>query len=203
MTSDGLDPTVQKAHARVGGTLRGKWTLERLLGVGGMADVYAASHRNGSRGAIKMLHREACVSNQVDHPGAVRVLDDDTAEDGSAFLVLELLLGESLDARLERSGGRLETLEALCLLDQLLAVLAAAHAKGIVHRDIKPDNLFLTQKKIITDTGKILAGTGALALGVGLLVNLQPSKKKAQTVQIYPWTDFSVGISGATVGGTC
>jgi hypothetical protein len=62
-----------------------------------------------------------------------------------------------------------------------------------------------SEKKIIkdiTDTGKILTVTGALALGVGLLVNLQPSKKKAQTVQIYPWTDFSVGISGATVGGT-
>ena len=101
MTSDGLDPTPHKAQARVGVTLRGKWTLERLLGVGGMAAVYAASHRNGSRGAIKMLHRElsldpeirqrflreAYVSNQVDHPGAVRVLDDDIAEDGSAFLV--------------------------------------------------------------------------------------------------------------------
>jgi len=227
MTSDGLDPTVQKAHARVGVTLRGKWTLERLLGVGGMAAVYAASHRNGSRGAIKMLHRElsldpeirqrflreAYVSNQVDHPGAVRVLDDDTAEDGSAFLVLELLLGESLDARLERSGGRLEVEEALRLLDQLLSTLLAAHDKGIVHRDIKPENLFLThegQLKLL-DFGIARArdASGASATRTGSTMGtpafMPPEQALGRTREIGPASDlWAVGATLFTlISGRC
>jgi serine/threonine protein kinase len=219
MTSDSLDPTIQKARARIGITLCGKWTLERLLGVGGMAAVYAASHRNGARGAIKMLHRElsldpdirqrflreAYVSNQVDHPGAVRVLDDDTAEDGSAFLVLELLLGESLDARLERSGGRLETLEALCLLDQLLSTLIAAHDKGIVHRDIKPENLFLTgegQLKLL-DFGiaRVRDASGASATRTGSTMGtpafMPPEQALGRTREIGPASD--IWAAGATL----
>jgi serine/threonine protein kinase len=93
---DAADAVTTRAHARVGRTLREKWRLDRLLGIGGMAAVYAGTHRNGSRGAIKMLHvelslepeirarflREGYVANAVGHPGAVRVIDDDVAEDG-------------------------------------------------------------------------------------------------------------------------
>src|SRR5580704_7491550 len=153
------DSAAERAHARVGTTLHNKWRLERLLGVGGMAAVYAATHRNGARGAIKMLHlqvsldaearrrflREGYLANAVGHPGAVSVLDDDVAEDGSAYLVMELLEGESLETRAERRGGRLPPAEVLVYADRLLDVLAAAHHKGIVHRDIKPDNVFVTQ----------------------------------------------------------
>src|ERR1051326_7053668 len=99
------------AEQRVGQTLNGKWTIERLIDTGGMAAVYEARHRNGKRVAIKMLHpfiaahddvrerflREGYVANQVDHPGAMQILDDDTAPDGSAFLVMELLEGDSLE----------------------------------------------------------------------------------------------------------
>ena len=88
--------------------------------------------------------REGYVANTVDHPGAVRVFDDDTTDDGAAFLVMELLEGETLETRAERLGGKLAPAELLLLADRLLDVLGAAHAKGIVHRDIKPDNLFLT-----------------------------------------------------------
>src|SRR4026208_216748 len=105
---DSSDAVTQRARARVGQVLRGKWRLDRLLGVGGMASVYAATHRNKKRGAVKMLHlelgihadargrflREGYVANHVDHPGAVSVLDDDVAEDGSVFLVMELLEGQ-------------------------------------------------------------------------------------------------------------
>ena len=143
---------------RVGQTLHGKWTLEALIGVGGMAAVYAARHRNASRGAVKLLHpalahdprlcsrflREGYVANTVDHPGVVRVLDDDTADDGTVFLVMELLQGETVDARARRMGGRLPAEDVLSIADQVLDVLAAAHAKGILHRDIKPENIFLT-----------------------------------------------------------
>jgi serine/threonine-protein kinase len=151
-------PLLATARNRVGSTLRGKWHLDALLGVGGMAAVYAATHRNGSRAALKILHpevsldsecrdrflREGRVANAVGHEGAVKVLDDDVTEDGSVFLVLELLEGENLEERCQRLGGHLPEKEVLWIGDQLLDVLSAAHARGIVHRDIKPDNLFLT-----------------------------------------------------------
>jgi serine/threonine-protein kinase len=124
-----------------------------------MAAVYAATHRNGKRVALKMLHSEVSTNtevrqrfidegyaaNRVGHPGAVSVIDDDVAEDGSAFLVMDLLDGETLETRLQRRG-KLWPGEVLPITGALLDVLAAAHDKGIVHRDIKPDNVFITRK---------------------------------------------------------
>src|SRR5688572_4248115 len=103
----------RELERRVGTVLRGKWTLERLLGSGGMAAVYVAVHKIGRRDAIKILHpeiarvpelrarfdQEARAVNQFTHPGAVEIRDIDTAEDGCPFLVMELLEGESLAAR--------------------------------------------------------------------------------------------------------
>jgi serine/threonine-protein kinase len=83
------------------------------------------------------------VGNAVVHSGTVKVLDDDITEDGAPFLVMELLEGESLGARLDREGT-VPAYEVALLADQLLDVLAAAHAAHIVHRDLKPDNVFLT-----------------------------------------------------------
>jgi hypothetical protein len=149
----------QRATARLGMTLSGKWTLDALLGVGGMAAVYAATHRNGKRVAVKMLHaeyshneeirrrflQEGFAANTIQHDGAVSVLDEDLAPDGAAFLVMELLEGETLERRWTRSGNRLPSREVLALVDPLLDVLAAAHEKNVIHRDIKPENLFLTR----------------------------------------------------------
>jgi eukaryotic-like serine/threonine-protein kinase len=154
-----LDPLLMRARARLGSTLRNKWHIDSLLGLGGMAAVYAATHRNGSRVAVKILHdalsnnplvkerfaREGLVANTVGHDGVVKVIDDDVADDGAPYLVSELLDGESLEDRRLRSGGKLPEDEVLALSDQLLDVLSAAHAKGVVHRDIKPENLFLTR----------------------------------------------------------
>jgi eukaryotic-like serine/threonine-protein kinase len=148
-----------QARERIGQTLKGKWTLDHLLGVGGMAAVYAATHRNGNRVAIKMLHaalgghgvlrerflREGYAANRVEHPGVARVLDDDVAEDGTPFLTMELLSGETLEARWRRHSRLLPLAEVLAIADELLAVLASAHARGIHHRDIKPENVFLTR----------------------------------------------------------
>ncbi len=152
------DDISERARALVGRVLKGKWRLERVVGVGGMATVYAAVHRNQSRVAIKMLHpeialdsevttrflREGYLANAVGHPGTVAVLDDDVSDDGVPFLVMELLQGETLEARWSRKGERLPISEVLPVIDQLLEVLAAAHDKGVVHRDLKPENLFLT-----------------------------------------------------------
>jgi len=149
----------RRASGRIGNLIKEKWRIETKLGEGATASVYLATHRNGMRVAIKMLHpelsrnkeirsrflREGYVANAVGHPGVVRILDDDSTEDGQVFLVMELLDGESLEARAARGGGRLPLEEVLWMTDTLLDVLAAAHAQGIVHRDIKPENLFVTR----------------------------------------------------------
>jgi eukaryotic-like serine/threonine-protein kinase len=163
-TSSGRDDAASstesaaRAKTRVGQLLRGRFRLEALLGVGGMAAVYSATDRDGTPCAIKMLHpelsrisesrrrflNEGYLSNRVKHPGAVSITHSDTAEDGSAYLVMDLLVGEPLDRRLHRTGP-LPAAEVLRIADHLLGVLTAAHAQGIVHRDVKPGNVFLTR----------------------------------------------------------
>lgn len=149
--------------SRVGKTLNGKYRLDRLLGVGGMATVYAATHRNRRRFAIKVLHaelslrddlrsrfvREGYVANTVEHPGVVSVIDDDMTEDGLAFIVMELLEGKSLEGLWCENDEKLPVPLVLVLARQVLEVLGAAHQRGIVHRDVKPDNLF------VTDDGRV------------------------------------------------
>ena len=127
-----------------------------MLGEGGMAVVYAVTHlRNTARLAVKVLHadsvlkghvrarfvREGKVANSVNHPGAVQMIDDGVAEDGSPYLVMEHLNGVSR----RRSGrcARLPLSAALNIAYQVLDVLRAAHENGIIHRDIKPANLFV------------------------------------------------------------
>jgi serine/threonine protein kinase len=153
LTSEGQDARL------VGETLADRWRVVRLLGRGGMSTVYEVRHRNGARAAIKVLNaelarnprtrerflREGRITNAVDHPNAVRVLDDLETRDGKLVLVMELLEGATLRERCQASGGRLELPEVLEIADRLLHVLSAAHAKGIVHRDIKPENVFLTR----------------------------------------------------------
>ncbi len=156
-----MDDLERLSHARIGSTLNDKWTLESLLGVGGMAAVYAARHRNGARAAIKILHpelarnkevrerfrREGYAANKVEHPGVVRVLDDDVAPSDThaeiVYLIMELLSGEALQDRLER--GAMSEIEFLEIALGVLDVLAAAHARGVIHRDVKPENLFLAK----------------------------------------------------------
>ncbi len=152
----------ERFAGRVGTTIREKWHVDAFLSAGSMAAVYAGTHRNGMRGALKILHkhlsrdeglikrflREAYLANKVDHPSALRVLDDDMAEDGSAFLVMELLDGETLEQRRSRVG-RMDLIEVLDIGDQLLDVLAAAHEVGVVHRDLKPDNVLVLKNGMI------------------------------------------------------
>ncbi|HWZ91657.1 MAG TPA: serine/threonine-protein kinase, partial [Polyangiaceae bacterium] len=134
-----------------------RWTLLETLGVGGTGTVYQAVHRNGRHVAVKVLHPELAyhstirkrflsegyAANRVRHPGAVAVLDDGEEADGTAFLVMELLEGRSL-AKLLSERGALPVAEVVAAALSTLEVLAAAHDNGVVHRDVKPGNIFAT-----------------------------------------------------------
>ncbi|MGZ5967297.1 MAG: protein kinase domain-containing protein [Polyangiales bacterium] len=150
------DPQLAMARERLGHVLKDRWVLEDVLGVGGMAAVYAARHRNGAKAAIKLLHgplsedqvvrerflREAYLANSLEHIGTVHVLDDDADPKLGPFLVMELLDGSSILELLDK-GVVFEVPVVLDIADQTLDVLSVAHEKGIVHRDLKPANLFL------------------------------------------------------------
>jgi serine/threonine protein kinase len=146
-----------QAERRLGRVLRRRWTLDRVIGVGGTATVYAGTHRNGSRVAIKVLHpwlqadagtlrrflHEGYIANSIGVPDVVKVIDDDVEGD-IAYLVMELLEGTSVDVLCERAGGRIAPADVAELGCRLLRVLEAAHGRGVLHRDIKPANLFRT-----------------------------------------------------------
>src|SRR3954468_16758259 len=113
------DP-LRAAEARVGTSLNAKWSLDGLLGVGGMGAVFAARHRNGTRAAVKLLHaeyareseirerflREGKIANRVDHPARVPVTDDDVSDRGEPFLVMDLLEGGTLHELRHKTGGQ-------------------------------------------------------------------------------------------------
>jgi eukaryotic-like serine/threonine-protein kinase len=201
---------MRRAQERVGTTLKDKYRVDALLGVGGMGAVFAATHRNGGRVAVKLLHtelsrrddiktrflREGYAANRVAHPGVAKVLDDDTADSGEAFLVMELLLGETIDARWERAGRKLPLREVARYVDVLLDVLASAHDNGVVHRDVKPENLFLTTtgdlKVMDFGVARLLDGTGATKSGelMGTPAFMSPEQAGGLTRQVDAQSDI-------------
>ncbi len=135
----------------------GNYRAVSLLGEGGMGAVYLAEHPGiGRRVAVKVLHKnyirdeglltrilnEPRAANANRHPNIIEILDSGTIADGTPFLVMELLEGESLGTRLRRVGA-LPIPTAVEFAYQTASALGAAHKKGIVHRDLKPDNLFV------------------------------------------------------------
>jgi hypothetical protein len=143
-------------EALIGRTLQGRYRVDALLGVGGMGGVFKAHHLGlGQDVAIKVLRpsmragtiaparfeREARSASRLDHPSCVRVNDFGELEDGTKFLVMELLSGEELKNRL---GVAWDPARAIDVALQILSGLAHAHARGVVHRDLKPENVLLT-----------------------------------------------------------
>lgn len=145
------------AERRASEVIAAKWRVDSLLGSGSMASVYAVTHRNGARAALKILHPSLCadpsvcerflgegyLTNAVKHAGIVRVLDDGVTDDGCVFLVMDLLEGQTLEAYREQCGGQIPLVTLLDIADRLMDVLHAVHQAGIIHRDLKLQNVFV------------------------------------------------------------
>lgn len=161
MTMLGTDTIVTEGppDALVGTVLCGNYKVLRIIGEGGMGRVYEAQHTRiaGKRFAIKLLHpefarqpgvlarfqREAEASAAISHPNVVGVYDVDRTADGTPFMVSELLEGHDLSKQLEKSV-RISPMQAVTIARQVCRALQAAHDKGVIHRDVKPENVFLT-----------------------------------------------------------
>lgn len=143
-----------------GKTIDGKYVVKGVLGRGGMGTVYEAEqlvlrrrvavkvlHPNQAqkKNAVQRFHQEARAAGAIGHPNICEVYDLGTLDDGSPYLVMEKLVGETLADRISIEGG-LAFDDVLDTLIQVLSALVVAHHKGIVHRDIKPENVFLTKR---------------------------------------------------------
>ncbi len=141
----------------VGKALDGQYQIEALLGKGGMGAVFRARHiLLGDRVAIKVLppemrsntewlrrfQREGQAARRFRHPNAVTVYDLRTSSEGTIYLVMEYVEGNTLDVELKRRG-RFSAAEAVGVLTPIMSVLNAAHAMGVVHRDLKPENIMI------------------------------------------------------------
>ncbi len=194
------------AGAAVGDVVGGR-RLVAPLGEGGMGTVFVAEEEGGARVAVKVLHthlgasrrhrerflREARLGAAVRHPGVVRVLDAGVDADeagGAAYLVMELVEGQSLRELCEELG---RVPEELCrhVARELADALAAIHAAGVVHRDVKPDNILITPDHVlrltdlgvahVRDASEELSHTGAF---VGSLAYASPEQFATGTVRL-------------------
>jgi tRNA A-37 threonylcarbamoyl transferase component Bud32 len=159
-------PAPASADPLSGRIVGGRWRVLRRLDQGGMGAIYEAQNvAIGKRVALKFIHnwgesaeaclrfqREAEAASAVESAHIVQIFDTGTTDEGQPYLVMELLQGESLGARLRR-GKRLTPAEAIQTTAQVLRGLARAHEAGVIHRDLKPDNVFLVPQ----DDGALLA----------------------------------------------
>lgn len=202
----------------VGSVLADTYEVTRLIGRGGMGEVWLASHRRlpGKQVAIKVLHlngkplsadalarfrREAEVATRINHPNIVEVHDFNTLPDGSPYLVLEFLQGESLASRLRHP---MEVADVQRILRQVGSALQAAHAHGVIHRDLKPDNIFVVAEPMgevvkVLDFGisKVVDSTTLQtqeAVLVGTPAYMSPEQALGNNKDVGPQSDvFALG----------
>jgi serine/threonine-protein kinase len=186
---------------RAGQVVAGKFRLDAVIGRGGMGSVWSATHTGlGHRLALKLIAREyvrspealrrfdaeAKAAARLQSRHVVQVFDNGTLDDGTPFIAMELLSGENVSERIEHEGP-LSLAQTVDIMAQCCKALGRAHAAGIVHRDIKPDNIFLARepdddadvakildfgvaKMALDETESLVTGTGAL-LGTPLYMS--------------------------------
>jgi eukaryotic-like serine/threonine-protein kinase len=194
-------------YTLVEGVALGEYRIESKIGEGGMGTVYAAIHPViGKRVAVKVLKRAFCEElrtverfvdearavNRIQHPNIVDIFAFGEMPDGRLYMVMELLEGESLRARMER--GKPAFPDALAIIEALARALAAAHEQSIIHRDIKPENVYLLDApgesprvklldfglaKLIRDPQMSLTATGEL---VGTPQYISPEQARGSAV---------------------
>jgi len=174
---------------KVADVLADRFEVERFAGAGGMGQVFRAKDRlTGQPVALKLLVgeggdsrflREAKLLAELDHPGIVRHVAHGTTPEGQAYIAMEWLEGETLGARMRRS--RLTDAEAVEVVSRLCDALAAAHRRGVVHRDVKPGNVILIDGRVdrpklldfgiahLSDASAVMTRTGAVLGTVGYM----------------------------------
>jgi serine/threonine-protein kinase len=192
---DGVDPLIRRKIAG------GKYTIEAAIGSGAAGAVYKAMHRELRRMvALKVLHPhyqqdphfmksfrgEALAASQLDHPNVMRVLDFGQEPDGLVYIVMEFLSGRTLQSLVDEER-RLQTGRAAEIMIQVCAALSVAHDNGIIHRDIKPDNIMLVTSR--NDEGGTFELVKVCDFGIAALQN--PSRE-----------DADVGLAENIIAGT-
>lgn len=166
----GTKITVEENESFVGKTIDGKYFVEKLVGQGGMGNVYKARHLHmDTTVAIKILHphlvtdatsverfrREARAALAVDHPNAIKVMDFGVSNGQTVYLVMEFLEGQSLREIIKKNGA-ISPARTVEIAKQICGALEAAHAKNIIHRDMKPDNIILLNPGTPQEVVKVL-----------------------------------------------
>jgi len=215
-------PTIlmNKKNEFIGKTIEGRFTIKSLVGMGGMGAVYRAHQHSMDRDvAVKVLHkdmttnkeavkrffREARAVSRLKSPHTITVFDFGQTNDGLLYLVMELLDGRPLSNFLAKNPGSMAPKKAVDIVDQILSALSEAHGAGILHRDLKPDNIFLLADdetrdfvkvldfgiaKMIGHEGTSLTGTGKI---FGTPTYMSP--EQAQGYKLDERSDiYSVGI---------
>ena len=158
------------ANSLIGTVLADRYLVQERLGEGGMGEVYLAEHVRikrkvavklmrswmvGDPVAVSRFHREAENASQISHPNVAQVYDFGETSDGMIYLAMEFVPGEPLSSILDREG-RLHTVRAVEIIRQTSEALVAAHGMGILHRDLKPDNVMIARTRAGTDLVKLV-----------------------------------------------
>ncbi|MCS6915398.1 MAG: protein kinase [Myxococcota bacterium] len=177
----------------------GHYKIVGRIAQGGMGTVFRAIHEQiGRPAAIKILRsqfaqmpevskrflNEARAVNLIRHPGLVQIFEFGQLPTGQPYLIMELLQGESLEARRLARGGSLPEGEALALAHQIAVVAAAAHAKAVIHRDLKPDNIMLVPDPVAPGGERVKL----LDFGIAKVTQAQPSDGDATMVHTHAGT---------------
>ncbi|HEV8548086.1 MAG TPA: serine/threonine-protein kinase [Polyangiaceae bacterium] len=175
-----------------GAIIAGRYKILGFIGAGGMGAVYRAEHVHMRKTvALKLLHkeflgvdevvarfeREAIAAARIEHPNVVAASDFGKLEDGSFYLVLEFVAGTSLRALIEKNGA-LPLARTLRIAQQTVQALGAAHAAGVVHRDLKPDNVMLVATSDGTDRVKVLD------FGIARIAQPDPKRDSTKLTQV-------------------